>query len=122
MREIKVRAWDSEYGEYTKPFTLEQIHQQGPVIISGLVYEQFIGILDKNGVEIYVGDKLVFESGKSKYHIEIKYGDYEYYPEECECDGEMEDGYGIYCELGDRQFPPGKWLNIYTVIGNIHEE
>jgi hypothetical protein len=63
-REIKFRAWDKEGKKMSlQPFTLEDIFHGGGDTYAKqlwernnrLVFMQFTGLLDKNGVEIYEG-------------------------------------------------------------------
>jgi uncharacterized phage protein (TIGR01671 family) len=72
-REIKFRAWDKEGKKMSlQPFTLEDIFHGGGDTYAKqlwernnrLVFMQFTGLLDKNGVEIYEGDILL---QKKKY-------------------------------------------------------
>ncbi len=107
MREIKFRAWfDGEmlYG-------LEDI-TQGCLSDWGDALEQFTGLKDKNGKEIYEGDVLrgnqpYVDSGEFPTAIVI-----------------IEDaGLGVIIKdtRGGDYYVPLAWAKDYEVIGNIHE-
>jgi len=49
MRELKFRIWDGNNRKYFYPDHIIEIN-------SGLEWEQFTGLHDKNGAEIYEGD------------------------------------------------------------------
>jgi len=64
MRELKFRAWNESANRYSKPFTikcsvLNFTDDDGLGVMKSLtdeVVEQFTGLTDKNGVDIYEGD------------------------------------------------------------------
>ena len=61
MREIKFRAWDGETmlymndGEHIADF-FNHIHIKENIFGKDVTYEQYTGLKDKNGKEIYEGD------------------------------------------------------------------
>ena len=63
MREIKFRVWDTPNKKYLEPSSLFSISLDGRVrrngsagTIGGVKIEQFTGLQDKNGIDIYEGD------------------------------------------------------------------
>ena len=117
MRTIKFRAWDSlhkVYRDHQDPQTIQAVifgnDYDGRVIV-----EQFTGLLDKNGKEIYEGDILNWYTTKGTtngLNMTVTYFD----------DramwgivfGNGFDTFEAYMEFGD----VGKQ---FEVIGNIHE-
>ena len=57
MREIKFRAWDKEFNQYSPRATQHPIKDIN--YLTDYVWEQFVGLLDKNGKEIYEGDIVI---------------------------------------------------------------
>lgn len=117
MREIKFRAWSEKQkmyiGEWGVFPAVDQSHQSGPPsgASGAFIHEQFTGLRDRNGKEIYEGDIL-----GGIYSCAVGWCD--------ACNGWnlIQPGYGcLQCE-GDVS-----WLGVAQdqgsreVIGNIHE-
>lgn len=114
MRKIKFRAWiktGNETDDYVKPMTIQQmIHSKESAFSldrsNDLVgFEQFTGLKDRNGKEIYEGDILktrdfIFNGGKFIF-LPVEYSKY---AEWCLGMRRLNDVYKA-CE----------------VVGNIHE-
>ena len=119
MRELKFRAWDKFNGEYWNSshsknlatfFNLIQDLKDGE---NEIIIEQYTGLKDKNGKEIYEGDICKFNSGialRKKYIYKIDYLAYQF------C------GFVLNC-MNDKRI---KIENLYShskieIIGNIHQ-
>lgn len=112
MREIKFRAWIKTgivTGEYVEPMTIQQmIHSKKSTFsltqLNDLVdFEQFTGLHDKNGREIYEGDIVVVVSqywGQLGNRYEVKFRK-----------GAFTTKYDLLSEISPST----------SVIGNIHE-
>lgn len=133
-REIKFRGWDGKQFHY---FDLDEVFFQGAMNeVSGsnqwspsnLYIQQFTGLHDKNGKEIYEGDILMYRNNMSvknpgvpfdSYH-KVCFGEYDFGEYE-----DQEDGYGWYIQdidvenYGSSLTPISS--DLYEVIGNINE-
>lgn len=122
MREIKFRAWDTARGKMRGPFDLVYAHEEltdgpegAPYPRHGMIVDQFTGLHDKNGREIYEGDVFrrnccgaisVIEYSGDGFHANIKL-----------IGSEKERGsriwHNAFCGMGI-------WWH-GEVIGNVHE-
>ena len=118
MHEIKVRAWYKPYkqmcqveslrfdgnGVYTAVLIEESFYDRRLVEADEIVIEQFTGLKDKNGVNIYDGDILIDDAGEPIEYWVVKFSDGGFIGE---CTGVAE---------------PLFELTNLEVAGNIHED
>lgn len=112
MREFKFRAWNEKIKWMSKPFTFGQVLNFHDQIIKTLsndeVVMQFTGLKDKNGVNIYERDILLF-GGRSKALVTFENGCFSVFGEPLGWDFDSEEK------------PCLSNFNYCEVIGNIHE-
>ena len=71
MREIKFRAWNKESKQYVPPMTIQEMIYSTKNEFSleqlneWFIFEQYTGLKDKNGKEIYEGNIISFDNNIS---------------------------------------------------------
>lgn len=72
-REIKFRAWQPDYKKFTEYLLGVEINENE---FENAVFQQYTGMIDKNGREIYEGDLIVSEYGKDIHLIHFNNENY----------------------------------------------
>lgn len=118
MRELKVRAWYKPYkqmcqveslrfdenGVYRAVLIEESFYDRRIVEADEIVIEQYTGLKDKNGVNIYEGDILIDDTGEPIEYWVVKFSEGGFVGE---CAGVAESLFE---------------LTNLEVVGNIHED
>lgn len=108
MREIKFRIWDKHFNEFNDYHFNRSTFKDFVRWDDRFIIEQFTGLLDKNGNEVYEGDILVLYDN---------FGNLDLYT--------VEWSKGCYQFVGNGG--PGEWLSLEEfegseISGNIHEK
>jgi len=125
MRNIKFRAWfpnkhwvTEKYGQMINDYTSMQLFENFGFFDEEIIYEQYTGLKDKNGVEIYEGDIIEFHGNYTSIE---KCGRGKRGVVTWDLDGM---GFDLYVkDLGyyDVSTETDEWHYKRLVIGNIHE-
>lgn len=84
MREIKFRAWQEKTNSYEYINSLDDLLMSHDYSIDLSIVEQFTGLKDVNGVEIYEGDivnsrvNCLFDDGRKNSAIGFRDGSFSY--------------------------------------------
>ncbi|MFT8825096.1 MAG: YopX family protein [Liquorilactobacillus mali] len=121
MREYKFRAWSKKLNDYVKPahFMIDGCGQvfrsewlDSDTKTKDLIIEQWTGLKDKNGKDIYEGDIIKYYGSNKRVKVKTTYG-IVFYDSEHGCfNSRIQNG-----EHNKGGINPGDDL----VVGNIHE-
>ena len=115
MREQKIKVWD----KVAKHWLSDELMNQMVIIVNGALfvptnYEMVLGtgLSDKNGVELYSGDRV---KSFDKWVFQICFGKFQSH-----MSGELHVGFFLKT-LDDRTYPLSEARD-YEKIGNIHSD
>jgi hypothetical protein len=95
-REIKFRAWDKAFQYFINWSEIKWMRFDSLQKSEDFVFQQFTGLKDKNGKEIYEGDLIAFRSVNNELSMEVKFVNgafttelLRYIPKNCEVIGNI---------------------------------
>ena len=104
MRDIKFRAWREKQKFMLQPHSLIELFTYGELVNPDeVIWMQYTGLKDKNGVEIYDGD--VIHDGDDYYQVEYS-----------DCNASF-----ITTGGSDDDLMCATHNSLFEVIGNIHQ-
>ena len=121
MKTIKFRAWDVLNSKWFDDIFAVGHSDEGNYVIDldrwvyfepTVIIEQFTGLLDKNGKDIYEGDVVMLKEAKRRY--EVIFRDYSFKLKHFEDDVTQDLIWGALSRVKD-------FMWTIEIVGNIHE-